>query len=189
MSKLLSENPNVDHSSSFLAAGTIIIGKIIDIDEHGRPLVIFNENPSGHPLVALATLSITKNHISRQIALLFNNGDPGQPVIMGLIHNPLDELLDNFELSSGLDNNDDIDPFIEIKDIKTKQAGLKGSAENKVYVDGKQVCIEGAEEVSLKCGKASITLTKSGKILIRGTYLLNRSSGVNRIMGGSVQVN
>ncbi|HWG96078.1 MAG TPA: DUF6484 domain-containing protein [Nitrospira sp.] len=56
-------------------------------------------------------------------------------------------------------------------------------------VDGEQVVIEGKKEIVLKCGKASITLTRAGKVLIRGAYLLSRSSGVNRIKGGSVQVN
>lgn len=56
-------------------------------------------------------------------------------------------------------------------------------------VDGEQVVIEGKNEIVLKCGKASITLTRAGKVLIRGTYVLSRSSGVNRIKGGSVQVN
>lgn len=56
-------------------------------------------------------------------------------------------------------------------------------------VDGEQVVIEGKKEIVLKCGKASITLTRAGKVLIRGAYVLSRSSGVNRIKGGSVQVN
>lgn len=56
-------------------------------------------------------------------------------------------------------------------------------------VDGEHVVIEGKKEIVLKCGKASITLTRAGKVLIRGTYVLSRSSGVNRIKGGSVQVN
>jgi hypothetical protein len=41
----------------------------------------------------------------------------------------------------------------------------------------------------LRCGKASITLTSAGKVLIRGTYVLSRSSGVNKIKGGSIQLN
>ena len=45
------------------------------------------------------------------------------------------------------------------------------------------------KEIVLKCGKASITLTRAGKILIRGAYLLSRSSGPNRIKGGSIQLN
>ena len=58
-----------------------------------------------------------------------------------------------------------------------------------ITLDGQRIVLEGKEEVVIKCGEASITLTKAGKILIRGHYLLNRASGVNRIMGGSVQVN
>ncbi|MFY4727917.1 DUF6484 domain-containing protein [Nitrospira sp. BLG_2] len=56
-------------------------------------------------------------------------------------------------------------------------------------VDGEQVVIEGKREIVLKCGKASITLTRAGKVLIRGAYVLSRSSGVNRLKGGSVQIN
>ena len=58
-----------------------------------------------------------------------------------------------------------------------------------VMIDGKRVTFDAREEIVLRCGKASITLTRAGKVLIRGTYLLNRSSGVNRIKGGSVQLN
>lgn len=58
-----------------------------------------------------------------------------------------------------------------------------------VRVDGRQLVIEGQDEVVLKCGEASITLSKNGKIALRGKYLLSRASGVNRILGASVQVN
>ena len=44
-------------------------------------------------------------------------------------------------------------------------------------------------EVTIRCGKASITLTREGKIILRGTYISSRSSGVNRIKGGSVHLN
>lgn len=56
-------------------------------------------------------------------------------------------------------------------------------------LDGRKVVLTGDEEVTLKCGKASITLTSSGKVLIKGEYVLTRSSGVNRIKGGAVQIN
>ena len=49
--------------------------------------------------------------------------------------------------------------------------------------------LKAQQEIVLECGKASITLTRAGKVLIRGAYLLSRSSGVNRIKGGSVQIN
>jgi len=58
-----------------------------------------------------------------------------------------------------------------------------------VEVDNDRLEFEAENEIVLRCGKASITLTKSGKIILRGNYLLSRSSGVNRIKGGSVQIN
>ncbi len=58
-----------------------------------------------------------------------------------------------------------------------------------VILDGERILLDADKEIVLRCGKASITLTRAGKILIRGAYLLSRSSGVNRIKGGSVQIN
>jgi hypothetical protein len=58
-----------------------------------------------------------------------------------------------------------------------------------VSADGKRVTITADQEISLFCGASSITLTRAGKVLIRGAYLLSRSSGLNRIKGGSVQIN
>jgi hypothetical protein len=58
-----------------------------------------------------------------------------------------------------------------------------------VDADGERMIVSAKEQVVLRCGKASITLTKAGKVLIQGSYVLSRSSGVNRIKGGSVQLN
>jgi hypothetical protein len=161
-------------SLSAIAPGEIILGALTGIDTQGQPLVDYSANPIGQPLVAVSTLGITKQHIGRQVALLFANGDPASPVIMGLIHSPLHALIESYEVALP---KDEVQP-------KTPAA-----REEDVTIDGKRIVIEGQEEIVLKCGDASITLTKAGKILIRGKYLLNRASGVNRIMGGSVQVN
>lgn len=58
-----------------------------------------------------------------------------------------------------------------------------------VEVDGERVVFTAEKEIVFRCGEASITLTRAGKVLIKGAYLLSRSSGVNRIKGGSVQIN
>lgn len=58
-----------------------------------------------------------------------------------------------------------------------------------VRIDNESLMLSAKREIVLQCGKASITLTSAGKVLIRGAYLLSRSSGVNRIKGGSVQIN
>jgi hypothetical protein len=56
-------------------------------------------------------------------------------------------------------------------------------------LDGETVLLEAAREIELRCGKASITLTHAGEVLIRGAYVSSRSSGVNKIKGASVQLN
>ncbi len=56
-------------------------------------------------------------------------------------------------------------------------------------VDGQRVVVEGSDEIVLRCGLASITLRSNGRVVIRGTYVETRARGVNRIRGGSVQIN
>ena len=50
---------------------------------------------------------------------------------------------------------------------------------------GDRLVVSAADQIVLRCGDASITLTRAGKILVRGTYVLTHASGVNRIRGGS----
>ena len=136
----------------------------------------FLENTSGQPLAAMSTMSITAAHIGRNAALLFAKGDPQSPVIMGLIHSPLHDLIVAYDAKS--------------HELPTEEQPASPALKvDDVTIDGKRIVLEAREEIVIKCGEASITLTKAGKILIRGNYVLNRASGVNRILGGSVQVN
>ena len=52
-----------------------------------------------------------------------------------------------------------------------------------------ELVLDAGRKIALRCGKASLVLTSAGKILLRGTHLLSHSCGVNRIKGGSVQIN
>lgn len=58
-----------------------------------------------------------------------------------------------------------------------------------VEADGERLIVRAEHQLVLRCGRACITLTRAGKVLIEGTYLCSRSSGVNRIKGGAVQIN
>lgn len=69
------------------------------------------------------------------------------------------------------------------------QASQPTPAPRELKLDDESLRLSARKEVVIQCGKASITLTSAGKVLIRGAYLLSRSSGVNRIKGGSVQIN
>ena len=55
--------------------------------------------------------------------------------------------------------------------------------------EGSIETLEADEELVLRSGKASLTLTRAGKVLVRGTYVSSRSSGVHRIQGAAVQIN
>lgn len=58
-----------------------------------------------------------------------------------------------------------------------------------VDVDGRTILLTGQETIELRCGEASITLNRDGKVVIRGHHVVSHASGVNRIRGGSVQLN
>lgn len=52
-----------------------------------------------------------------------------------------------------------------------------------------RVELVGKREVVLRCGPASIRLTPDGRVTIRGTRILSRSEGPNRVQGASVELN
>jgi hypothetical protein len=64
-----------------------------------------------------------------------------------------------------------------------------GTTDLEARVDGRRVELDGRDEVVLRCGEASITLRRNGRILIRGVQVETRASGLNRIKGGSVAIN
>lgn len=174
-----------------LAPGEILLGTLIAIDSNGNPVVNFTYIDQAISSTAITTVAVTHQHIGRQVALLFANGDYQKPVITGFIYSPLHQLLQSFEFKNDSVSSigaEDQQVFDAVK-ITPDSAASQNLSTETVRVDGKRVLIEGQEEVVLMCGDASITLTKAGKVVIRGKYLLSRSTGVNRILGGSVQVN
>lgn len=87
------------------------------------------------------------------------------------------------------DGGDPLRPIVMgcIRGEATALAEQPGRVE--VDVDGERLLVTAKEQLVLRCGKASITLTKAGKVLIEGAYVSSRSTGVNRVKGGSVQLN
>jgi hypothetical protein len=84
------------------------------------------------------------------------------------------------------------DPTPEFEPPNPERGELEldtGSTELDARVDGRRVEIEAADEIVLRCGQASIVLRRNGRVVIRGTYVETRSRGVNRIKGGSVEIN
>lgn len=55
--------------------------------------------------------------------------------------------------------------------------------------DVQEITFNADEKIELRCGKSSLTMNKDGKIVLKGSHLLSRSSGPNRIKGASVNIN
>lgn len=67
--------------------------------------------------------------------------------------------------------------------------GLLQPALRAVVADGQATVIEAREKLELRCGPASVTLFADGRIELRGTQLLSRAEGANRVQGGAVLLN
>lgn len=111
------------------------------------------------PVPARTVVDVEPGDAGRPVALMFDGGDARRPVIMGLIRGD--------------------------RAVDAAAAALPVAA----TLDGDAVVLEAEHELVLRCGKASITLRRDGQVLIRGAYVLSRATGVNRIKGGSVQIN
>ena len=138
----------------------VVIGQLIGITNEGRtPLVFYPEQPGTAALFARTVVDLHGPHIGCQVVLMFEAGDPAKPIVMGVLHEGGGWPLDEQP------NQVEVD------------------------ADGNRLIVTAKEQIVLRCGKASIILTRAGKVLIQGSYVLSRSSGVNRIKGGSVQLN
>jgi hypothetical protein len=135
-----------------------IRGVLSGLSAQGEPLVDFCGNSAARELVAVATVPVRQEDIGKEAILLFEDGDPARPLLVGLVQPPAAPLFD-------------------------------ASKKVEVTVDGRRLTLTAQDEISLRCGEASITLTSAGKVLIKGTYLLSKATGPNRIKGGSVQLN
>lgn len=146
------------------------VGRVVEVSKHGQVLVDFPGNIHG-PLTARLTGSVKAADLRQvvnsgcELLLTFVNGDPEQPIIVDTLHA-------RAELP-----------------VPEEPLALQTEEPQDVTIDGRRITFDAREEVVLRCGRASITLTKAGKVIIRGSYLLNYSTGVNRIKGGSVQIN
>jgi hypothetical protein len=145
------------------------VGRVVDLSATGQPRVEFEGNPGG-PTPARSMVALTRKEWvkaaaeRKEVVLLFDGGDPSQPIVAGLVQ-PLPGRGFETVLESA------------------------GKVPETVEVDGQRVVIEGKDEIVLHCGEASITLRRNGKVILRGTYLESYSKGTNRIKGGAVKIN
>lgn len=171
-----------------LNPGEILLGTLTEIDPLGQPWVSYLHGSMRG--AALSTVAVAQEHIGRTVALLFAGGDLRQPIVIGFIRSTFEALLTQPAARAAHAAGDALEqdpgaPGVEFAELDVT---LNPTAALDDATVERQV-IEAREELVFRCGESSITLTKAGKITIQGKYLVSRSSGVNRILGGSVDIN
>jgi hypothetical protein len=137
----------------------VALGTLVALLEGRTPMVTYPGQPGTAAVAARTTLALMADDIGVEVVLQFEAGDPERPIILGCLRST------------------------EAWPLAERPAQVHLDA------DGRRLVVDAKEEITLRCGKASITLTKAGKVIVQGTYVLHRSSGVMRIKGGSVQLN
>jgi len=135
-------------------------GVLAGFSANGDPLVDFSTNSTGSPVLAASVTSVQPSDIGREAILVFEDGDPSRPIVVGLVHQPV-----------------------------SQDTQAKKSRAVDVTLDGQRLTLTAQDEIVLRCGEASVTLRRNGRVVIRGAYVESRSRGTNRIKGGSVLIN
>lgn len=157
------------------AGAAVKVGCLASGSKPGAVVVDYDGNTAGplsaRSIVVLDEVTIRDALRSRQpVVLLFENGDPRLPIIVGLVP-------------------PDPGAVLLGKLLHAPAAAPLPVRPTEARVDGKRVVLEGDQEVVLRCGDASITLRRDGKIVLRGAYIETTATGLNRIRGGSVKIN
>lgn len=144
-------------------SGAIRVGQLVDVDEEGRLWVDYADNSYG-PMEARVLMGVGSEiqmlTINQSVLLVFENGDPCSPILVGHIED------------------------------RVKLSPERGPRPHfQVVADDKKIVIRAEQEIQLLCGKGSISLKQDGKIVLKGTKISSRSSGQNKIKGSAVSIN
>jgi hypothetical protein len=143
-----------------------IVGVLVGFARGGEALVDVPGTPMFRRVPARSCIPVTASDIGKEALLLFEGGEPTLPIIIGLAQRPGRKAHSIARFTS-----------------------RSREAHHSVELDGKKLELTARETITLRCGEASITLSKDGKIVIRGVHVISHAAGVNRVRGGTVQLN
>jgi hypothetical protein len=145
-----------------LVGGGAATARFCGFDLEEQPLVTDIPGVPGEVLPARSVVGLSQRDVGATVVLLFEQNDLRRPLVMGVLREARSD--------SGARLN-------------TTAASLAAQ------VDDQRVVLTAEREIVLQCGAASITLTRAGKVIIKGAYVLSRSSGCNKIKGAMVDIN
>ena len=117
-----------------------VVGELLAVTDDGRvPLVRHHGCNEPAALRARTMIDLHGQHIGSLVVLVFETGDPSLPIVVGLLRGT------------------------------TSWATQDLPAQVEIDADGERMIVSAREQLVVRCGKASITLTKAGKVLIEGS--------------------
>ena len=137
------------------------VGRLHGFDLHDQPLIDKLGACLGEVVVGRSTVALRRAMIGLDVVVLFEGGDLRLPIIIGVIE---PRVLRESAMGP-------VEPCVSVQ------------------VDGERHVVEAEREIVLRCGDASITLTRAGKVIIKGNYILSRSTGYNKIKGAAIDIN
>lgn len=135
------------------------VARLAGFDVLDRPLVGGLEGLAGEIVPSRSTVPLATAHVGREVLVVCLDGDLRRPVVIGV-----------FDPAAPTPTGT---PAVPVP----------------VEVDGQRLVLRAEREIVLECGDSSITLQRSGRIVVRGRDILSRSSGLQRIKGAAVDIN
>jgi Domain of unknown function (DUF6484) len=136
------------------------MGTLVGFTESGDALIRMDVH--GENLVARSIAVLADGDVGHDVALVFEEADSLRPIVLGVLRTSARPP----ERNPGV-------------------ASLSCNLE----IDRKSIELRAERQIVLRCGSASVTLKCDGRIIVRGTDILSRSTGLNRIKGGAVEIN
>jgi len=143
------------------ASSALITARFHGFDVDDGPLIVDVPGLPGEIVKARTTVPLRRAHVDASVVVLFEGGDRRRPIIIGVVHGT--------RAGEG-------EPGTPARSLS-------------VQADGERLVISAEQEIVLRCGAASVTLTRAGKVLIKGSYVLSSSTGYNKIKGAAVDIN
>jgi hypothetical protein len=139
----------------------VTTARLHGFDLEDRPLIDSLPQLPGEVLAARSTVPLRRAMVGSDVVVALESGSPLRPIILGVLQQQSNPLPEQPEA--------------------VRQVAIQA--------DGERYVVTAEREIVLRCGDASITLTRAGKVIIKGNYILSRSTGYNKIKGAAIDIN
>ncbi len=166
--------------SAVSASATLVPGLVMGVlhgfDSDSEALVRFEGSAEPVPVLARTLVQLTQDDIGKMLALQFERGDISRPVILGLLAHSARPAMDAANTTNPAN-------------AANMTMMLASGTALQVSAHGEEVVLSASRKLTLRCGRASLTLDVDGNIEVRGQDVLSRAGGQNRIKGSSISLN